>query len=343
MIFVGFRTSTQPPKTIIMKALVIDQPGSPKNLRLTEMPEPKPQNNEVLIKVHAVGLNPADYKFAQWGHSAWKYPFILGLDVAGEIVELGAEITDWKIGDRVFYHGDFTKPGGFAEYTTTVAHTIASIPENLSFNQAAALPCAGFTAYQALHRKLHIQPEQTILIHGGAGGVGGFAIQLARLKGLKVITTCSAENFDWVSKLGANICIDYQNENVVERVKEITGERGVDAIVNTVSAELSSTDLGILAFGGGLVCVVGLPDFDVMKSLRKALSVHDIALGGAYVRGDIIAQKDLGKIGQELGKLVSEGKVDSLLQEVITLEQIPDALVRLSERHVKGKIVASNK
>jgi NADPH:quinone reductase len=323
-----------------MKALVLDQPGSHKNLRLAEVVKPKPSADQVLIKVHAVGLNPVDYKFAQWGHSQWQYPFILGLDVAGTIEEIGANVTGWNIGDRVYYHGDLSKPGGYAEYTTIVGHSIAPIPENLTFIQAAALPCAGFTAYQALHSKLNVKAGQTILIHGGAGGVGGYAIQLASLAGLKIISTCSQTNFDWVRNLGADELIDYQHEDVFTRIQEITKGRGVDAIIDTISSESATLGLKMLAFGGGIVCVVALPDFSSMKSFGKALSVHDIALGGAYLRGDRQSQAELAAIGCKLAHLVSEGKVKSLLQEVIKLEQIPDGLERLYQRHVKGKIVA---
>jgi len=129
---------------------------------------PKPGKGEVRIRVHAAGLNPVDYKVAASGNPYWTYPFILGLDVAGTIDAVGEGVSDWKAGDRVFYHGDLTKPGGFAEYAITTAHTIASIPHDVTFEEAAALPCARMTAYQALHRKPYVQSGQTILIHGGA-------------------------------------------------------------------------------------------------------------------------------------------------------------------------------
>lgn len=174
-----------------MKALVIDKPGSPESLRLAEMPQPEPGEGEVRVKVHAAGLNPADYKFMQRGFRSWNYPFVPGLDVAGIIDEIGPGVSDWQVGDAVYYHGNLSKPGGFAEEAITVARTLAPLPKNISFVEAAALPCAGWTAYQALHRKLHIEQEQTILIQGGAGGVGGFAVQLAALAGVKAIATCS--------------------------------------------------------------------------------------------------------------------------------------------------------
>ena len=323
-----------------MKALVLDKPGLPETLHISEMSKPRPNNGEVRVKVQAVGLNPADYKFIQRGFRTWNYPFIPGLDVAGIIDAIGVDVLDWKIGDAVYYHGDFSKSGGFAEWAITTAHTIAPLPQNLSFTEAAALPCAGFTAYQVLYRKLHIQSGQTILIHGGAGGVGGFAVQLAALESLQVISTSSPRNFNWVRQRGATTVLDYSQEDIPSRVREITNGRGVDSIVDTVGSASATVGLNMLAFGGAIACVAGLPNFNHMQSFGKAISVHDVALGGAHLSGDVKAQKELAQIGKDFGKLVSSHKIDPMLQEVISLEEIPEALIRLSQRHVRGKIVA---
>lgn len=323
-----------------MIALILDRPGSPETLRLAQVPQPQPAEGEVRVKVKAVGLNPADYQFMGRGFPSWNYPFIPGLDVAGTIDAIGANVTGWEIGDRIYYHGNFSKPGGFAQWAITTAHTIAALPNHLSFTAAAALPCAGFTAYQVLYRKLHIQPDQTILIHGGAGGVGGFAVQLAALAGLKVISTCSSRNKEWVRQLGASEVIDYNSEDVSARVREITQGRGVDAIIDTVSSANATSGLDLLAFGGSIACVAGLPDFSHLQSFGKAISVHDIALGMAYLLGDLKSQAELAEIGRELAKLVTQHQINPILQEVISLEEIPQALVRLAGRHVRGKIVA---
>jgi NADPH:quinone reductase len=323
-----------------MKALILEKPGSPDTLRLAEMPQPQPGQGEVRIKVQAVGLNPADYQFMAQGFPSWNYPFIPGMDVAGIIDALGTNVTGWSIGDRVYYHGNFSQPGGFAEWAITTAHTISAIPDQLSFTTAAALPCAAFTAYQVLYHKLHIQPGQTILIHGGAGGVGGFAIQLAALQRLQIISTCSVKNIEWVRQLGAKEVIDYNNEDIAARIKEITQGRGVDAIVDTVSSASATAGLDLLAFGGSIACVAGLPDFSQTQSFGKVISVHNIALGMAYLLGDKKAQSELADIGRKVAKLVTNQQIDPLLQEVISLEEIPLALVRLSDRHQRGKIVA---
>jgi NADPH:quinone reductase-like Zn-dependent oxidoreductase len=325
----------------MMKALVLDRPGSPTTLRMAEVPKPVPGPGQVLVRVHAVGLNPVDYKLGESGYPSWQYPFILGLDVAGTVEELGAGVTQWRQGDAVYYHGDLSRPGGYAEWAVVAAHVVASLPAGLSFEQAAALPCAGFTAYQALYRKLQIQPGQTVLVTGGAGGVGGFAVQLAANSGCTVIATCSPRNGDYVRDLGATHLVDYTSESLTERIRTLTNGRGIDAVVDTVSSASATEAAGLLAFSGGIVCVAGMADFAKAQPFRQAASVHGVMLGGAHLSGDRAAQADLARMGSELGALVSHGQIDPMLHEVIGLEEIPQALVRLSGRHVRGKIVAA--
>lgn len=323
-----------------MKALVLDSPGKPDSLYTTDVPQPEPGPGEIRVKVHAVGLNPVDYKMAASGHPEWEYPFVLGLDVAGVVDAVGDDEGEWEVGDKVYYCGDLSKPGGYGQYAIATSHTVSWLPEGLTFAQAAALPCAGFTAYQALHRKLRVQPGKTILVHGGAGGVGGFAVQLARVAGLQVYATCSRHNFNFVKDLGAYEVIDYKSEDVNEKIMDLTAGRGVDYIVDTVGPENATASLDILAFGGELACVAGLPDINDYEYFSKAISVHEVALGKVYEFGNRAQQEDLARIGREFGALVSKGTIKPMLEETIALEEIPDALVRLSMRHVRGKIVA---
>ncbi|WP_258871377.1 alcohol dehydrogenase catalytic domain-containing protein, partial [Halobacillus trueperi] len=137
-----------------MKALLLQDKNQWKEMKVQEVEKPYPKKGEVLIEVHAAGLNPVDYKTATNGNPNWTYPHILGLDGAGTIVELGEDVTEWEKGDRVVYHGDLLKKGAYAQYAVTTAHTISHIPDEVSFEDAAALPTAGYTAYQAIHRKL---------------------------------------------------------------------------------------------------------------------------------------------------------------------------------------------
>ncbi len=323
-----------------MKALVLDKPGTPETLYPSDIEEPMPAAGEVRVKVHAVGLNPVDYKLAKSGFPGWAYPFILGLDVAGVIDAVGPNVEEWQPGDPVYYFGDLTRPGGYGQYAIVTTRTLAWLPDGLSFTDAAALPCAGFTAFQAIHRKLRVQSGKTILIHGGAGGVGGFAVQLAKAAGLKIISTCSRHNNKFVKDLGADEIIDYQNENVVTRINDLTGGRGVDYIVDTVGSESATIGLEMLACNGAIACIAGLPDMTQLQPFVKGPSVHEVFLGGAYITQDGQALDDLAKIGMELGALVVKKVIHPMVEETVTLEDIPDALVRLSMRHVRGKIVA---
>ncbi len=323
-----------------MKALVLDRPGTPDTLRITDIPHPNPDAGEVRVRVHAVALNPVDYKLAQRGHPAWSYPFVLGLDVAGTIDALGPAVHGWQVGERVFYHGNLARPGGYAEYAITMAHVLARIPDDVSFIDAAALPCAGFTAYQSIFHKLHVAAGQTVLVQGGAGGVGGFAVQLAAYAGATVIASASQRHFGYVQQLGAHQMIDYNVEDVAARVQALTNGRGVDGIVDTVSKASATTGLDMLAFGGGIACVAALPDFSRIQPFAKAVSVHEIALGGAHLSGDRVAQEDLARIGTAMIDLVRTQRISALVQQVIPLEAVPDGLQRLAERHVQGKIVA---
>jgi NADPH:quinone reductase-like Zn-dependent oxidoreductase len=324
-----------------MKALLLEDKNMWSEMKVKETAKPSPKRGEVLIKIKAAGLNPVDYKVATNGNPNWEYPHILGVDAAGIVEEIGEGVTNLKKGDRVFYHGDFTKKGGFAEYAVTTAHTTARIPDGLSFEDAAALPCAGMTAYQALVRKMNLQQGETILIHGGAGGVGGFAIQLAANIGATIITTCSPENEEYVKQLGAHHVIFYKTEDVHERVMALTDQNGVDAVLDTVSRQNATDSLKSIAFNGRIAFIAGNPDYSAVKPFSQALSFHEIALGAVHFSNHINQQKDLAIMNEELAQLVVDGKISSMISEKITLEEIPEGLKKLSARHVRGKIVAT--
>ena len=323
-----------------MRALILNRPGPVDTLRVDSLPDPQPGDGEIRVRVAAVGLNPVDYKLAGRGNPAWRFPHILGLDVVGTVEAVGKGVDQWAVGDRVFYHGDLTKPGGFAECAITTAHTVARIPESVSFVDAAAIPCAGFTAYQGLVRKLHVQAGQTVWVQGGAGGVGGYGIQICANAGASVITTASEQNFDHVKHLGASHAIDYQSEDVVVRIMEITDGRGVDAVLAAVDADNANQGVEVLAFGGGISCIAGLPTLSE-QTFAKSISLHRISLGAAHQSNNRDAQLDLARMAGEMIALVADKKIDPMVEQVIALEQIPDALAQLEGRHVRGKIVAT--
>jgi len=323
-----------------MQALILSQPGPVNTLRLAEVAQPEPAAGEIRVKVEAVGLNPVDYKLAGRGNPAWDYPHILGLDVAGTVDAVGAYVEEWDSGDRVYYHGDLRRPGGFAQYAVTTAHTAARIPDGVSCSDAAALPCAGLTAYQGLVRRLNVQKGHTVWVQGGAGGVGGFGIQLAAAAGATVITTASPDNREYVEKLGAAHVIDYNSEDVVARIMEITAGRGVDAVQAAVDTDTADQGIEVLAFGGAISCIAGLPGFND-RTFARANSLHRISLGAAHHSNNRQAQEDLARMAEEMIAMVAAGSIDPMVEQVITLDQIPAGLAQLESRHVRGKIVAA--
>jgi len=255
---------------------------------------------------------------------------------------VGQDVDRWQVGDRVFYHGDLTRPGGFAEYAITTAHTTARIPDDVSYVDAAAIPCAGLTAYQGIVRKLKVQPGQTVWVQGGAGGVGGYGVQLCANIGATVITTASERNFEHVKALGASHVIDYGKEDVVGRIMEITDGRGVDAVQAAVDAESANQGIEVLAFSGAISLIAGLPDL-TEEIFDKAISIHKIALGAAHHSNNREAQLDLACMADEMIAMVADGTVDSMVERVVGFDEIPGSLAEIEKRHVRGKIVAEVK
>src|ERR1700738_2818977 len=263
-----------------MKAVLLDKLGPPSSLRICEISIPRPGVDEALVRVCATSLNPVDYKVAARGYEGWHYPHVLGVCVAGVIETMGESVVSWNPGDQVFYHTTWRKDGSYAEFNVAPAHTFARVPEGISFVDAATLPCAALTAYCALYRRLHIREGDIVLVHAAAGGVGGFAIQVAKAAKAFVIGTCSASNAEYVRELGADEVIDYRSEDVFQRAKAIAGDRGIDAIIDNIGPSNGVDNLGLLGPEGGLACIAGLPDLSVVPDLPYSISIHDIGLGG---------------------------------------------------------------
>eukprot|EP00898_Chlorokybus_atmophyticus_P001519 jgi/Chlat1/2368/Chrsp17S02636 len=351
-----------------MRAVVLDKAGPASTLRIAgDFPVPQPAAGELLIKVHAAGLNPVDYKRATWGRPESSYPHVLGLDAvlhyrhqcmttvtmqrtndkytvqAGTVAAVGLGVAGWDVGDKIVSHSNLDKPhGAFAEYAINTAITSVHLPDGIAYEDAAATPCAGWTAYQALHCKMHIRQGQTVVITGAAGGVGGFAVQLASLAGCRVIATCSKANFDYVKLLGATEVIDYnEHADLPARVLELTQGVGANAWLETVSSDSAKAALKALAFAGGIVNIVGtIPVGAEDNVFPRAISVHHVFFGGGHAAPSNDARKEIAEIGQEMTSLLAKGQLKPLVGEIISLENIPEALGRIEQRHVKGKIVA---
>lgn len=323
-----------------MRALVLTAPGSFDHLAQAEVPVPEPGPGQVRVRVEAVGLNPVDaWLVLGEGEPSWDWPHIPGLDVAGVVDAVGPEVTGLAVGDRVANHGDLRKPGGLAEWVVVDALTAARIPDGLDAVTAAALPCAGMTAYQAVVRRLHVGPDDTVLVTAGAGGVGGFAVQLAALAGARVIATASAANHDRVRALGASDVIDYRSEDVAARVHELTAGRGVDGVVDTLGGDSATANLRLLVFGGGIACVAGRAELSAIEPFTIAPSVHEIALGAAHAHGDLAARRHLSSDLEVLLRLVAEGRLAPMVERVLPLADTPAALAALAGRHVSGKLI----
>jgi NADPH:quinone reductase len=324
-----------------MKAVLLDAPGPPSALRLGEMKDPVPSTGQVLVRVHATSLNPVDFKVAAIGSELWRYPHVLGVDAAGVVEQIGAHVADWRPGDRVFYHSTWREPGTYSELQVVPSHTIARIPASVNYLDAAAIPCAGLTAYNALYRRLNCRLGDIVLVHAGSGGVGGFAIQLAKRVGATVVTTCSTANADYVRDLGADEVIDYRAEDVFARAREFAGPRLFDRIVDTIGPKNGVDNLRLLAPEGGVAFIAGIPDLSGMDDLPYSIAIHDIGLGGVLVAPQFRRQQeDLATMAAEMIALIERKEIRSTVSSVIALEEIPKSLTTLAEGHVRGKIVA---
>lgn len=325
-----------------MKALVVKSPSDKliDHLQIVDVAKPVPVPNQVLIRVHAVGLNPVDYKVVESGVPAWTYPHTLGLDVAGEIAAVGANVTNWQVGERVSGHGDLAKNGCFAEFVTVPTYQLARIPAEVSYETAASLLCGALTAYTAVERKPNLTNVKTVLIHAGAGGVGSIAIQLAKLHGFRIFTTVSTRKIEYVRQLHPDVIIDYRKEDVDDRIDQLTDGLGVDLIIDTVGKTEAERDLRRLAYNGTLVTIVDVPDLTGVPMFDRGLSVDVVNLGGAHRSGNPAQQADLGKMNAEMLNLAATGKVDPLIEKVISFDQIKAGLQAIKDHQVVGKLVA---
>lgn len=321
-----------------MKAWTITGAGPHRlnELQLQDVPAPTPRAGELQVRVHAVGLNPADYKVIEGG--SWQTPHVIGMDVAGEITRIGAEVTGFSVGERVFYHGDLRQSGSLAEFTVTRSWSVAKIPVGVSYEQAAASLCGTLTAYQALYRKANLRLARTVLIHAGGGAVGLAALQFAHQLGLTTITTTSARKRPLIERVGADVIIDYHTENVTERVLAATNGRGVDLSINTIGGEELAADVDRLAYNGQLIAVGdGYPqhfDFD-----GKALGLTRSGLGGVYRSNDFTGIHDLATMATTVGDLLAAGKFDPVIDQVLPFDQAQAGLMTLQCGENLGKIV----
>lgn len=311
-----------------MRAIAIEKFGGREVLQLMELPRPQPAPGEILVEVKAAGVNPVDWKIRQGllqGRLPHQFPIILGWDVAGIVRELGPGVSDWKIGDQVFAYcrKDLIHEGSYAEFITLVPNQAAPKPKNLNWTEAAAVPLAGLTAYQVLFESIALKKGEVILIHAGAGGVGSFAIQLARNAGAKVITTASAVHHDYLRSLGVDEIVDYKSQDFVGTIRK-KFPQGLDAVFDTVGGATQVKSLQVLKEGGRLTSILAIE-----KAVEK--QKH-------YKMGYVFVRPESSQLHQ-LKNLIEAGKLKVQLSAVLPLEQAAQAHERIETGHTQGKIV----
>jgi len=319
--FIPTALFAQPNKTT-MKALVVHEYGGPEVLKYEDVPRPEPKEDQILVRVIAAGVNPVDGlirsgMFAK--HEKATFPMILGADIAGVVEKTGSKITKFKAGDPVFAYASLKSGGGYAEYALTTEREAAPKPKVLAYVEAAAVPVVALTAWQALIDTAKLSAGQTVLIHGGSGGVGTFAIQIAKARGARVIATASTANQDLLKQLGADVAIDYTKQKFEHVAKN------VDVVLDSIGKDTLARSYGVAKKGGFIVSLVARPDRD---ELNKR------GIGGAALS----VEPNSDELA-EIGKLIDEGKIRVIVSQTFPLSEAIKAQEQVATGHTRGKIV----
>jgi NADPH:quinone reductase-like Zn-dependent oxidoreductase len=333
-----------------MKAFIIDKYKSKDGGRIGQMPDPEPQGYEVLIEVHAAGINLLDSKIRSGEFKLilpYKTPFVLGHDVAGVITKVGARVQQFKVGDEVYARPADHRIGTFAEFIAVNEADVALKPAKLSMEEAASIPLVGLTAWQALIEKGNLKKGQKVFIQAGSGGVGTFAIQLAKYLGAKVATTTSAANTELVKKLGADVVIDYKKDDF-EKVLH-----GYDLVLNSQDGKALEKSLRVLKPGGKLISISGPPDPDFAAEIGAPWFVKLIMrLLSAGVRKkakrlnvgfSFLFMKANGLQLKEITSLINSGTIIPVIDKVFPFGSIHEAITYVESGRAKGKIVVKIK
>jgi NADPH:quinone reductase-like Zn-dependent oxidoreductase len=303
-----------------MNAVQIHQFGGPEVLTYEEAPKPEPKEGEVLIKVAATAINPIDWKIREGAMEQimpHTLPLILGGDVAGTVDTLGSGVTKFAVGDAVFA---MASAGTYAEYVALPADAVSAKPSSVDFPIAAAIPLASTTAWEALTEQANLANGQTILIHGGAGAVGAFAVQFAKVKGATVIATATGAGLDYLREIGADTVVDYK----AEKFEDVA--QNVDVVLDTIGGDTQARSWQTLRDGGVLVTTLGIM---TDTSAATARGVEAKALM-AHPDGAVLA---------EIARLVDAGQVSTLLDSVHPLSQASQAQELAQNGHPRGKVV----
>ncbi|MDC9808569.1 NADP-dependent oxidoreductase [Rhizobium binxianense] len=329
-----------------MKAFVVDKYKKKGALRLADLPEPQLQDNDVLIRIQATAVNLLDSKVRDGEFKLilpYRPPFILGHDLAGTVVKAGSRVRRFKVGDEVYARPRDHRVGTFAEFIAVDEADVALKPNNLGMSEAASIPLVGLTAWQALVEVGKVRPGQKVFIQAGSGGVGTFAIQLAKHLGATVATTTSAANAELVKSLGADVVIDYKTQDFEKLLS------GYDLVLNSQDPKTLEKSLGVLKPGGRLISISGPPDPAfagelglnlflklVLRLLSRGVRKKAKRLGMTY---SFLFMRAEGQQLGEIARLIESGVIRPVVDKVFPFEKTGDALTYVETGRAKGKVV----
>jgi NADPH:quinone reductase-like Zn-dependent oxidoreductase len=329
-----------------MKAFIVDRYGSGDRVRSTEVPDPEVGEDDVLIRIHAAGVNPLDSKIRDGEFKLilpYRLPLILGNELAGVVVRVGSRAQRFKPGDEVYARPGKDRIGTFAEFIAVREDDLAIKPKNLTMEEAASIPLVGLTAWQALIERAKLKKGQKVLIHAGSGGVGTFAIQLAKHVGAIVATTTSAANVELVKRLGADIVIDYKKDRFEEVLRDF------DVVLNSLDAETLKQSLRVLKRGGKLISISGPPDAEFAKYLGKGRMLQWVMRLLSFrirrqaarhqVNYSFLFMRASGDQLRQISALIDEGAVSPVLDRTFPFESTKEAMAYVETGRARGKVV----
>lgn len=329
-----------------MKALIFKRYSKSDHTLFADLPKPVLKPDEILVQVHAAGLNPIDNAIPKGSFKPilrFQLPATLGSDLAGVVVETGSRVSRFKVGDAVFASIFDLGTGSLAEFAVVPESAAALKPTNLNFVEAASIPMVGLTAWQALKERARVKPGQKVFIPAGSGGIGTFAIQLAKHLGAKVGTTTSTANVDLVRRLGADEIVDYKQQEFE------TVLRDYDVVLGTVRGDALNKSVGILKSNSSIVSLIGPPDaaFGRTRGMNGFLTFVFGLLSGKIIRqarkrgaaySFLFVHPD-GRQLAEIGDLLQAGKIRPVIDQVFPFDQAKEALAYLEKGRAKGKVV----
>ncbi|MFB4285593.1 NADP-dependent oxidoreductase [Nonomuraea sp. MTCD27] len=332
-----------------MKAFMIERYGDKADLRAAELPDPQVGADDVLIRIHAAGVNPLDLKIRDGAFKAilpYRLPLILGNDLAGVVTRVGPAVTRFVVGDEVYARPGKDRIGTFAELIAVHQDEVAIKPATLTMPQAASLPLVALTGWQALVERAHLRPGQKVLVHAGSGGVGTIAIQLAKQLGAHVATTASTAKLDLVKELGADVVIDYKQQDFATILHDY------DVVLDTLGGQTLTSSVQVLKPGGRLISISGPPDAAFARELgggavlRLAMSAMSFQIRRRAKRRAVpysfLFMRASGDQLRELTALIDAGKIHPVVDRVFPFEQTPQALAYVEQgRATAGKVVVS--